>query len=189
MIIENLQKTYPPFAADFAHLLLERRWYFMPGELNKIPVERIGVSFPVDQIALQSLGEIWVNDKLFAAMEFQDRELLIVHELVMGIRLMEFQSSYDKCIAAQGDLRIPILLGTATDEHQELWKKARRGCTIPGVDPNRPVGGLPTDPTKKLVLTKEDYLNIRSLVTKIWTSEGQLDPEEIKDWLNSRKFR
>ena len=74
-----------------------KTWYMVPVTLSTIPSSELGVSFPTSQGALQDFEEIWIDQNLFNSMSFNNRVLLIVHELFMGLKVFSFESYYQQC--------------------------------------------------------------------------------------------
>ena len=86
--IERLRKKSPSLADDLMKVATMKNWFFVPVRLPEIPAERVGVSFKIDQYALQSFGEIWFDAGFYKAMEKDEyRAMIIAHELAMGIKL------------------------------------------------------------------------------------------------------
>ena len=103
------------------HIAVARSWYMVPVTLNKLPSERIGVSFPTDQFAVQNLYEVWLDKNLFATMPAQDKATLLVHELVMGVRLLQYTDNLDQCLAkATADLFDP--------SRHDVYLTERKNC-------------------------------------------------------------
>ncbi len=173
-IIQKLGKIYRPLAADLIHLSRERRWYFVPVELNKIPAQKIGVSFKTDQLALHKKKEIWISSVFYDKMEMRKKAILLLHELVMGINLMKFQNPVDQCLAeAAKNLIDP---GNESD-----YRFARTVCM-------RDSDSNILDP-RGIYLDGEDHSNIRDLTKILMDELDKVDEAELKAWLKSRKFR
>jgi hypothetical protein len=98
--IENLRKKVPTLAEDLLRVANLKNWFFVPVRLPEIPSERIGVTFKTDQYALQSIKEIWFDDDLYKGMT-QDsyRAMILMHELVMGLKLSSFYTLNSYCSA------------------------------------------------------------------------------------------
>ena len=173
-IIRKLAKIYKPLAADLMHIAHDRRWYFVPVELDKIPGRQIGVGFATDQLALHKKQEIWISTIYYEKMADQNKALLLLHELVMGVRLMSFQSSLDHCLADAASNLI--------DEGNEAeYRFARSVCM------REPDSGI-FDP-RGISLDSEDHSNIRELTKMLMDSKQDLSSDEIKAWLKSHRFR
>jgi len=123
-VLNKLTVSFPQLAADLLHITEERSWYLIPTELRNLPAAKIGVSFKTDQIALQKLKEVWVNDLLFAKMAESEQETLILHELLMGVRLLQFTNLLDRCL-----LNIsPLRLSANSEEAKAKYKESRSLC-------------------------------------------------------------
>lgn len=98
-LIESLKVGYPRLAADFIHLAQRRTWYFIPVPLENISSQILGTHSDSDQAAIQDLGSVWFDAKIFNAMESKEQAMLLTHELVMGVRLLMHKSRQDRCFA------------------------------------------------------------------------------------------
>ncbi|MBX3040111.1 MAG: hypothetical protein KF789_05305 [Bdellovibrionaceae bacterium] len=180
-ILVNLTASYPRLASDLVHISQERRWYLIPGGLDRLPSQRIGVNFKTDQLALQNRGEVWINELLFNNLRSEEeRAKLILHELVMGVRLMSYQDDLDECLS-----EVAIL--SLTSQEKSAYAKARKSChhalsAIPGLK-----GGNRLSAPMKL--TDPDYIAIRNLVSLLWETQGTVDAEELGAWMKHRNLR
>lgn len=180
-LLLTLAKVFKPLAADMLHLLKNRGWYFVPGELNRIPSSRIGVAFATDQLALQNLREVWFNQLLYTPMETSDRKNLIVHELVMGLRLLTFSNVVDICIA-NATRELISIEGEVLESSSEYSKKYKECMNI-----GLPLGNNSHE--QKIKLSQEDYANIRDFTFKIVSLEGNLLQDDWQTWLAKNGFR
>jgi len=187
-IIETVYKIYPQLASDMKYIVEARQWFLIPVELNKIPEQVIGVGFKTEQLAIQSRREIWISDIYFSKMKSEDKVNLIIHEIMMGIRFIEFQSDLENCLSQTYKYLLMTkneFSNTDSDESIEqqklqMHKSARKSCfdiynQFPNLTP--------------LKLTEDDYSNIRDLTTKVIFEIHQLTTEDIELWLNKTKFR
>lgn len=187
-IIHQVLQALPQLAGEMWHVSQSRRWYKIPANLDVIPSERIGVAFATDQLALQNLNEIWINDNSFTAMtDPSDRSLLVLHEVVMGVRLMAFQDDLEKCLAK---VEASGLLAKTSDDKSK-YQSARKQCFHKyGLSRGNGLHDVvPATDEDRISLSKEDYENIRYLVTELWSSQGQVDGDELRDWLKAKGFR
>lgn len=93
------QMSHPDLGRMFLSILQKRTWYLIPGTLDTLPRERTGIAIPTDQGALQSPQEIWINSLLFNSMAENEQATLILHEILMGIRILKFASSQVQCLS------------------------------------------------------------------------------------------
>jgi hypothetical protein len=98
-LIQKLSVSYPQLAADMYHLTYQRDWYFVPGKLEAISQNILGTYAPTDQIALQDTNKVWIDKNQFNIMSEENQAILILHELIMGVRLMQHKHKQDQCIA------------------------------------------------------------------------------------------
>lgn len=189
-IIAQVVKKFPRFASDLIHIANDRRWYLVPVELDKIPYERIGVSFAVDQLALQSRAAVWIDDGLFKKMpDGEDRARLLLHELVMGIRLMEFQGGLNQCLSGIAIHRVPgYSQKKYSDLRDDCFRKFGGVDGVPGVSP-RMSSGIDVGNGSGIKLSAEDYDNIRDLTLMLWESKGDISALEVANFLKGKNFR
>ncbi len=123
-----------------------RTWYIAPVELKGIEKGVLGVSFmesKIDQLALQTKNEVWINKRYFDAMSTEDQAQLILHELVMTIYLLKFEP-----LSAICKFSIPDPKGSASED------SCRDGAVRDQLD-----ALYPAEPLRPLKV--EDYENIR----------------------------
>lgn len=171
-LIPKLALKHERLAADFWHIIEDRTWFFVPVALDGIDSAIIGTHFNIDQLALQSKLELWFDSILFSKMNPKQRHQLIIHELVMGVRLMEFQDPTDECLSGAA---VYWVRGKTED-----YEMARKRCftSAPLISPG-----------KKLDLVDTDYANIRVLSIKLANDFDSIDAEELKLWLSNKGFR
>lgn len=174
--IEALFEIHPVLAGDLYHKLTERMWYFVPINLKKLPTHIIGAPVNIEnlgQIALQNEQEVWMDDRLFKILDSEDQVRILLHELVMGVRLMEYSSLPDICVANATYL---ILAG-----QQSLFDKTKKDCYKDEL-PIR-VPGIGTSRTKKIDLTDNDYQAIRTLTNWILEDSSRLSKVQLDRFL------
>lgn len=184
-IIESMALKHPRFAADMAHIAINRTWFLIPVELNKLPAHVIGVGFAdqeLQQLAIQNLSSVWINSSLFEKYpSSKDRGLLILHEIIMGIRLMKLKSPLDNCYSE-------IALVGLNNERRAEHGKLRDSCALKyGLQNNGP--GLVNTALGKIELSKEDYDNIRELVIHLSSQTENLSQNQLNAWLADKSFR
>lgn len=180
-VISKLKVRFPKLAADIMHIAEERSWYLIPVELKTLPAAKIGVSFRIDQIALQKLKEIWISDLIFSKMEPQDQEILILHELLMGVHLLKFSNHLDQCLVNIAVLKLDPEQDTKYQEaRRECFRKNRRAAEV---GENLGVG-------QPIKLTESDYAEtIRPLTNLLMEKIDTFDPQELEDWMVIQNFR
>lgn len=176
-ILKNLTKSFPRLAADLVHVVDSRTWYLIPGPLKKLPGAAMGLESFVDfdQLAFQNLNDIWIDSKPYkTSMDEMDQARLILHEMVVGVRLLEFADALDICLAEAKILNL-------REETSEEYRIARRKCfnSYPRLGSSQP----------KLEIPEREYSSIRALVVELFENQGKVDPEEVKDWLSSNGFK
>ncbi|MCB0342364.1 MAG: hypothetical protein H6626_01170 [Pseudobdellovibrionaceae bacterium] len=104
-VIKAVEGVHPALASDLAYIFVNRDWYLIPVRLAKIPRATLGVLIDVpqqDQIALQNLQEVWIDSHIYGGMNASDQVALVLHELVVGVRLLEYTEGVDRCLAQLG---------------------------------------------------------------------------------------
>ncbi len=179
-IIEKLIAKMPRLAAELLHIAEERNWYIIPIELSKLPSVQIGAYFPTEQFALQGTKEIWMNDLYFSKMTSLDQEKLILHELLMGVRLLEFSNVLDQCL-------IGIAVDKLSSSDQEKYLQERSTC----FRQNRHAAELgdAVGIGRAIQLSDEDYRTIRHLTGVLMEKPEDLDAKELEDYMAINKFR
>lgn len=102
-ILANLHEHSIPLERLFLYALKKKTWYFVPGDLNQLPPSQIGSAVPTEQVALQGFKQVWVNTEIFEKMTDSDKAKLILHETLMGIKILEFDSYKNQCLAKGSD--------------------------------------------------------------------------------------
>lgn len=77
-----------------------KTWYLAPVSLKSLPKEALGVEFTANelqQIAIQTENEIWIDSRLFDKMSREEQARLIMHEVVMSMYLLNFYTIEDYC--------------------------------------------------------------------------------------------
>lgn len=172
-LMKTLATSYPRLAADFYHITHQRDWYFMPTELEEISRNILGTYGKTDQLALQDLNKIWIDSNKFDAMSEQDQATLVIHEIMMGVRLMKFKHKQDQCIAKSA---LAIFSESPTKSYNDLKKACRK--TYPMIT------GIQKE---KFDLNSNDYDLIRKLVSLL--DRENPDVEEVKDLIETSNYR
>ncbi len=177
-VIKKLSTVFPRLAADFYHISSNRDWYFVPAPLHEISDKILGTYAPTDQLALQDLNKIWIDRNKFDQMTEEDQGVLIVHEIMMGVRLLKYKERQDLCIAKAS----LIMVEADNTEAQEKFRYEKKYCrsTYPVVEGTQNTG---------FSLSKDDYDLIRRLVSKIIQSDIDIDIDEVKSLIETYKFR
>lgn len=172
-LIQDLSLNYPELAADFYHISIERDWYFVPTDLDQISKNILGVYARTDQMALQDLNKVMVDSHLFNKMQERDQAILLVHEVIMGIRLLKYKKTQDLCMANAARV---IVSENDFKKYEDLKKKCRVTYPI-----------IPGTQNEKFSLNSDDYDFIRKLVRKI--TAPVINYSELKSLIEDNKFR
>ena len=173
-LIEKLESSYPNLAADFKHFTLQRDWYFVPGSIEVIPKIILGTYSKTDQTALQDFRKVWIDYNLFSQMTEDDQAILIIHEFVIGMRLLTYNSKYDNCLATGARLL-----------NQSDKDKANLDYRNESVFCRKTYFSL--NDTTNFDLKSSDYDFVRKLVSKIVTDN--IDISELKSLVEDTRFR
>ncbi len=175
-LIQKLSKSVPNLAADLIHIAAERKWYFVPIELNSLPASQIGVRFTTDQLAIHKRKEIWISTIHYNKMNELKKATLLIHELIMGVRLLDFQDKLDQCLA-----RSMVVGLENTAESQKALKEARRLCFANNSNL--------LDQGREMRLGDDEHADIRDLTDKLLNNADTLEATEILGWIKAKNFR
>lgn len=100
----------------------QKAWYFIPRELPVLSKDQTRLDFPSDQEALHFDHEILVDSQIYDQKSPQEKAFLLLHEMVMGARLLMKQSPLVQCqelsIHTQIDLcKDPEIMKIATNQN------------------------------------------------------------------------
>jgi hypothetical protein len=183
-IIQNLQNKHEVLAANIIYILKHRSWYFIPVELKTLPSAKIGTYFNTEQVALQNMKEIWVNSDLYNAMKPATKAELLIHEIVMGIKLLSFTTGYNQCLA---EACLELLPKNETAGGADSYLAKKRNCARKHT--SSAIEEITGDFTKKKIkLSEEDYANIRELTHMLSTELDLLNSEDLTSWLQLNHF-
>ena len=97
-LIEQIQHR-DLYLGDILNWSLDKTWYLVPGPLNTLSQDQIGSAIPSDQAALQDFRAIWIDSDLFSKMTERDQARLLLHEVLMSIKLLRFESAQNQCLS------------------------------------------------------------------------------------------
>lgn len=84
----------------FVPFVSRKAWYIAPVELDGVARDSLGLEFlggETDQLARQSLREVWINQEKFETMSLEDQAVLILHEMVMSEYMLKFKTLPEYC--------------------------------------------------------------------------------------------
>ncbi|MGZ6441767.1 MAG: hypothetical protein ACXWRU_17035 [Pseudobdellovibrionaceae bacterium] len=162
-LLDNILPSDPNKPGKYVSYFKMKTWYLAPVELNKIKKDILGVSFlksETQQIARQSMKEVWIDKRIFDTMSERDQAELLIHEFVMSQYLIRFTSLKELC-------QLSVLI---------LGEKENGGCiNIPDfINKSMP-------PEKPRVLNNEDNENIRYVTG--WLLENAQKPLPELDYV------
>ena len=179
-VIAPLTIRFPQLAADLLHIASERAWYLIPIDLRQLPPANIGTYFPTDQLAIQGLREVWINDVLFSKINMENQSMLILHELVMGVRLLQFTNVLDQCLQHIAINKLdPDQRDKYREERQECYRKHKAPADL---EDSIGLG-------KQARLSSHDYETIRALTYDLMVASDTVNVDELKAWMEANSYR
>ncbi len=96
--IEKFSSSMDGKALDMQNLrksLAQKTWYFAPIDFKTIDKEKLGISFQAqetEQLAIQTINEIWIDVRRFDKSSLADQGTLLRHEIILMMYLYKFKS-------------------------------------------------------------------------------------------------
>lgn len=179
-VFNKLVVKFPRLAADLKFVAANKRWYIIPTELNTLPSYKIGVSFKTEQYALQTPSEIYIDQRIYKKMSESAQETLLLHEIVMGVRLLVFANPLQTCL-------VDIEVMTFNPDLEKEYKEKRDSC----FEKNKPLAALgeSVNIEKKYNLEDSDYPFIRDLTATLANQIDSLNSNELEVWMQMNGFR
>lgn len=162
------QKSNPEYSPTpnlFKTFARARTWIFAPVELEVVEKKRLGIEFskdPVDQLAIQSDLEVWVDSRKYEHMTKEDRAGLLLHELMMVNYRLRFLDLDKMCLLLRncGNFSMKELF----EKHPELAKKYA--------------------PEPQRELNRDDYQYIRGATAYLLTKHKEIKTEKDITWFS-----
>lgn len=156
--------TYLSWAVD------EKAWYFIPCELQKISTDQIGLAVDSDQLARHGEHGIYIHSvdsdpgrdpklpplQTYAQKKSKEKAVLLLHEIIMGVRLLMKKSAQEQCAA--------------------LAKKDAKLCSDPSV--MAMAEGKEISAKDAMVMDAQDHEAVRAMTT--YLSENGVDLSAAK---------
>lgn len=168
-LMKTLTTDYPELAANFYHIILQRDWFITTTELDSITKKLIG-TYVKSELALQDLKRIWLDKKKFEALSEREQATVMLHQLVLGVKLMGFASKQDQCIAKTASVHLQTPPAKSADD-------LKAEC----------VKNNPNDPKAKpaaFKLSDEDFETIREVVSLLDRTNPEI--EQVKQLLKPK---
>ncbi len=137
----------------------QKMWLFVPGPLKSIPQELLNSAVQTDQAILQGFDRVWIDKNIWDTMNPEDQSTLLVHESLMGLKILHFASDYRLLKAAKGD----------------------------HFDPNDNANRIKIDATINLV--PRDYVDVQKTTDLVIKNYTHLKWSEWNDLLNQANFK
>ncbi len=99
-LLKNIKADKPGESVKFELFFKIKTWYIAPVEFDKIGKEALGISFVqsnTEQIARQSLKEVWINETILGKMDLRKQAELHLHEMVMSMYFYKFLTLKEIC--------------------------------------------------------------------------------------------
>lgn len=90
-------------AAYMNYVVRQKPWYLIPRDLEDVPKERVGLGFKTEQLALHSEGGVYLHKASYLKKNQKERAELLMHEIVMGARLLMKKSPTEQCEKLAGN--------------------------------------------------------------------------------------
>lgn len=163
-VLQRVEGKLPLLALEMWHVVQRRAWYFVPVKLQTLPADLIAVGFPTEQLALQTHQSVWFDFAEFLKMDRRARAQLLLHEIVMGLKILNFASYGDQCEARR--LRSDNPLQCSYIDRVKL-----------------PAGFDEFFRAQKVELSRADYDAIRFITTELFDGKEPADNAGLVDLL------
>ncbi len=173
-LMKDIYPVFPRLAADFYHLTHQRDWYFVPIKLKEISRKILGTYGKTDQLALQDLNKIWIDSNQFDQMDENSQATLVIHEIVMGIRLMKYKNKQDHCLSKAA---LVMFEESSDKSYNDRKRMCRKYYPLPNIFQG----------DTKFDLNRDDYDLIRKIVALL--DRANPDVEEVKELIESTNLR
>lgn len=90
-------------SAYMNYVIQNKPWYLIPRDLEDVPKERVGLGFKTEQLALHSEGGVYLHKVSYLKKNQKERAELLMHEIVMGVRLLMKKSPTEQCEKLAGN--------------------------------------------------------------------------------------
>lgn len=156
-------KSNDPDGAQYHQIFKTKTWYIAPVDLEKVSKNVLGISFmksDTQQIARQTMKEVWIDKRIYDQMSSRDQSDLLLHELNMNMYFFKFMKMSEIC-------KLSVLVNGEKDndgcaKNSEFFDKA-----------------MP--PEKAHALTGQDNENIRFATG--WLLKNTDKPVDEKDFV------
>lgn len=144
------------------------KWYVVPMKLEELPKERIGLNVtrdPIQQLALQTEREVWIEREPHGRMDSDARAMLYLHEMVMALYKTQFMTMAEMCVRFS-----PKPLSCETNMFQKaVWLELEL------LNEER------FKPRPKRELTSSDYESIRAMTDWLKATQDTMMKEVLWD--------
>ena len=171
-ILDRLHRKLPKFATNLEYIAQKRSWYFIPEKLKNITSNKLEVAFATEQVALQGMFEIWIDKKMYQEMSTEKRAKLLLHEMLMGNKILEFHNFFEICNASSSN--------STENEFCNLQDNAYKSSSAFNEI------GISKD---KIKIEAQDYLAIREVTNALISNKEPKSSRGLASWLNNLKHR
>jgi hypothetical protein len=151
--------TYLLWAAE------EKAWYFIPCELQKLSSEQTGVAVQSDQLAVHGEHGIYIHSResepnvnSYFSKKSKAKAALLLHEMVMGARLLMKKTAKEQCTA--------------------LAKKDSKLCSDPDVMAIAEAKAV--DPKQAMIMDASDHEAVRAMTSYLSEKGADLSVEKVR---------
>lgn len=153
-----------------------KTWYLAPVELKNLPKKALGIDFSestLQQIAIQTENEIWIDANLYSKMSKEEKAKLIMHEVVMNMYLTKFYTIDEICKISER-----LSYDEKKDENDDACKNSENRKNLERfhkVEPPRTLNG-------------NDYNSIREATAFLFKNQEKLNEGLWKRKMKSLNF-
>jgi len=117
-VLVSIGRIHPEYQNVFLHIVKNRNWLFTGEPVANLGAARQGTPFNIDQWAAQNNKEIWFSDQYQG--EAANKGRILLHEILVGVKLLKYLSSNEKCTAQFGSSNCDGTNGAALVDDYKL---------------------------------------------------------------------
>lgn len=155
-----------------------KNWYIAPINLKTLDNKTLGLSVSKDstqQLAAQTNNEIWIDQRLWDKLSLEDQATLIVHEYVMMLYLLRFESGISLCKKYFNFQSTESGSSFTCEDLAKYNDEEFRWILEPAIEPSRQ-------------LEANDYANIRIVTANIMNANTETLKNNITDMFIKYNF-
>lgn len=119
----NLRRQALTLQQMLKSTLTQKLWYFVPGPLSHVDNSLLQAAIKTEQGALQSHDRVWVDSNIWSKMASEeDRARLLLHEMVMNLKILQFGKATRQEYAANSDCATCSFVNEGEPAHDQEIK-------------------------------------------------------------------